>query len=495
MRLTIKTKLMASFGALIVLLGGAGYAGISSLQSTNDRMTAFSQGPFVQVQEGLKIQSGVNDVRRVVARSIAVDTSENEKLAGVLDKDWTAIETALATMLQAMPEAARAKSADLAPLLADVEAASREAFAFSSKVDILISGTFLDASRDAQAVLMADLEDLKAKVVSENKPGAPAALAILMDLQQLTLRSRIQTVAAVSRTDLAKIRESVATVSSNQDTLREKLTTLAALPAMAAHADAFGKIGGHWDTYYTQLRTYLDLGLENNLNEALSTINERLVPIALKAEARINELNAEASALATSSVAESQTAYEATRMMLIAIVAGAVLIGIAAALWMSLSISRGLAKSVKLAEDIGAGDLTQTVEAKGQDEIGDLLRAMNLMTDKLREIVSDVTDSASQVAAGSQQSAATAEQLSQGATEQSASTEQLGQGVSEQASATEQASSAMEEMAANIRQNSENATTTEKIAAQASINAERSGKAVANSVEARRSPARPIFSP
>ncbi|WP_244492671.1 methyl-accepting chemotaxis protein, partial [Aureimonas sp. AU22] len=46
--------------------------------------------------------------------------------------------------------------------------------------------------------------------------------------------------------------------------------------------------------------------------------------------------------------------------------------------------------------------------------------------------------------------------------------------------------SAMEEMAANIRQNSENATTTEKIAAQASNSAERSGEAVANSVDAMR---------
>ncbi|WP_156421054.1 methyl-accepting chemotaxis protein, partial [Aureimonas sp. AU22] len=137
---------------------------------------------------------------------------------------------------------------------------------------------------------------------------------------------------------------------------------------------------------------------------------------------------------------DTQAAYESTRTMLIAIVLGAIAIGAAAAAWMSISISRGLSRSVKLAEDIGAGDLTQTVEARGQDEIGDLMRAMNTMTENLREIVAEVTASASQVAAGAQQSAATAEQLSQGATEQAASTEQLGQGASEQAAATEQAS-------------------------------------------------------
>ncbi len=50
----------------------------------------------------------------------------------------------------------------------------------------------------------------------------------------------------------------------------------------------------------------------------------------------------------------------------------------------------------------------------------------------------------------------------------------------------------MEEMAANIRQNSENATTTEKIAAQASSSAEKSGQAVANSVQAMRTIAEKI---
>nr|WP_062117566.1 CHASE3 domain-containing protein [Aureimonas sp. AU40] len=176
--------------------------------------------------------------------------------------------------------------------------------------------------------------------------------------------------------------------------------------------------------------------------------------------------------------------------------------------------SAPLQRAVGLAQAISAGDLTQSVEITGRDEIADLQRAMNAMSGKLREIISDVIGSAQQVAAGSHQSASTAEQLSQGASEQAASTEQLGQGTveqaasaqllsrgiseqaasterlsqgaTEQAAATEQASAAMEEMSANIRQTAENATTTEKIAAQASVNAEKSGKAVANSVEAMR---------
>ena len=56
----------------------------------------------------------------------------------------------------------------------------------------------------------------------------------------------------------------------------------------------------------------------------------------------------------------------------------------------------------------------------------------------------------------------------------------------EQMGATGSASSAMEEMAANIAQNASNAAQTERIADQARDNAERSGQAVAKSVDAMR---------
>jgi hypothetical protein len=55
-----------------------------------------------------------------------------------------------------------------------------------------------------------------------------------------------------------------------------------------------------------------------------------------------------------------------------------------------------------------------------------------------------------------------------------------------QMGATVSASSAMEQMAANISQNASNAAQTERIAAQASTNAERSGQAVVKSVDAMR---------
>ncbi|WP_062212930.1 methyl-accepting chemotaxis protein [Aureimonas sp. AU12] len=150
----------------------------------------------------------------------------------------------------------------------------------------------------------------------------------------------------------------------------------------------------------------------------------------------------------------------------------AILVGTLILLWLLADrlVRRPIDRSLKLVESIGSGDLTQTIEARSRDEIGDLQRALGSMSSRLREIVSDVRSSADQVASGSTQSAATADQLSSGSTEQAA--------------ASEQASAAVEEMTANVRQNADNATQTERIAVSASLNAERSGHAVAKSVDA-----------
>ncbi|PTM39666.1 methyl-accepting chemotaxis protein [Bosea sp. 124] len=158
------------------------------------------------------------------------------------------------------------------------------------------------------------------------------------------------------------------------------------------------------------------------------------------------------------------------KTLLISMVLASLLIAVAAATWIAISISRGLAGAVGLANAVAAGDLTRTVEAKTNDEVGDLVAALNGTVEKLRQVVGDALQAAENVSSGSQELSASAEQLSQGSTEQ--------------ASSTEEASSSMEEMAANVKQNAENAATTEKMAGQSAKDAEASGIAVGKAVDA-----------
>ncbi|QYO79132.1 HAMP domain-containing protein [Devosia salina] len=174
--------------------------------------------------------------------------------------------------------------------------------------------------------------------------------------------------------------------------------------------------------------------------------------------------------LLADTVAESNAMYEQSRMLLIGILVASVLIAAIAATWIVLSISRALSSAARLAEEVAGGNLSATAVIKGDDEVGDLIKTLNAMTAKLREVVTEVTSATRNVAAGSQEMSATAEQLSQGATEQ--------------ASSTEEASASMEEMASTIKQSADNASQTEKIARQSAADAIASGEAVNNAVSA-----------
>ncbi len=208
-------------------------------------------------------------------------------------------------------------------------------------------------------------------------------------------------------------------------------------------------------------------------------------------------------------VAASAANFESSRTMTISMLIGVVLVSVLVASWIAISVSRGLGKAVGLANAVAIGDLGQKIEVKSNDEIKDLVVALNGMTanlqgmaavaeeisqgnltvqakrmsdkdtlgialetmlDRLRTVVTEAVTAVQQVASGSQQLSATSEQLAQGA--------------SEQASAAEEASSAMEEMVSTIKQSADNAGQTEKIARQSAVDADSSGQAVAKAVEA-----------
>ena len=173
-----------------------------------------------------------------------------------------------------------------------------------------------------------------------------------------------------------------------------------------------------------------------------------------------------------------------------------------------------LRATAQLAEMIAAGDLSRDAHRQSdKDELGialermvEKLRATAAMADRLAS--GDLTIEAKTVvgqgctrhrtgadveARGVVSDAlSAADNVSSGSQELSASAEQLSQGATEQASAGEEASASMEEMAANVKQNADNAAQTEKIARQAAKDAETSGVAVHEAVKAMRTIAEKI---
>ena len=103
--------------------------------------------------------------------------------------------------------------------------------------------------------------------------------------------------------------------------------------------------------------------------------------------------------------------YNMLIVMLISLVVGGALI-----YFVTLSITKPLKRLVVTSKEISEGDLTQTIEIHSNDEIGQLAKGFNEMTNSLRTLIGRINDSAGHVAA-SEELTASVRQASE-ATEQ-----------------------------------------------------------------------------
>jgi len=116
--------------------------------------------------------------------------------------------------------------------------------------------------------------------------------------------------------------------------------------------------------------------------------------------------------------------------------------------------------------------LNVKIDINQKDEVGELAMALNNMTDKLKDIVTNIVMGAENIRQASQQLSSTSIQMSQGA--------------SQQASSVEEVSATMEEIASNIAQNTDNALQTDSNSAIALKNIEGVSQLSIQSVEAQR---------
>jgi methyl-accepting chemotaxis protein len=150
-----------------------------------------------------------------------------------------------------------------------------------------------------------------------------------------------------------------------------------------------------------------------------------------------------------------------------------VVVAMACAAWIMLSISRTTARTVsdamKMAQALADGNLTHRANMRSKDEVGQMVGALNRSMGNLETILLGIRDASESVATASAQ-------IEQGNHDLSARTES-------QASSLQETASSMEEMAASVRSNASTATQANELAAEASSIATQSsevfGKVVA----------------
>ncbi|HEV7258601.1 MAG TPA: HAMP domain-containing protein, partial [Bosea sp. (in: a-proteobacteria)] len=509
MRLTIKTKLAGAFGVVIALsmaAGGLSYIKLSEMTETQERLVVLSKR--------------VDDIGNVLEAFGSSARSEKNAVLAASQKDTEAqaaraVERRHSAMTQTAALANGASEEGRRFLAQITEKANR----YGAIQDETLANAKLNSSNRATTAWQTETVPLIQAITAATNPviaaasrpdASPEMLRAALAFQE----ARLEWLRLTRTAALAFNVQTVAEVEKlNKELGDQALSVRAKLGKAATELNQLGlqtaAMTAAFDKGIASALHTVGIAAEAGTIKATSSTMTTGATALTELTAELDGYSTFASKAANNAAVAASEAAAFAKTLLISILVASLLIAIAAATWIALNISRGLASAVGLANAVAIGDLSQNIAVKSNDEIGDLVTSLNTMTanlnataavadaiangdltveakrlsdkdtlgislenmlDKLRTIVTQAIQAAENVSSGSQELSASAEQLSQGSTEQ--------------ASSTEEASSSMEEMAANVKQNAENAATTEKMAGQSAKDAEASGIAVGKAVDA-----------
>ncbi|MGV8834067.1 MAG: HAMP domain-containing methyl-accepting chemotaxis protein [Devosia sp.] len=475
MRLTIKTKLATTFAVVVAMTGIGMFMGIQNLGALNESLNGIVQGNVVRTQIAADINArGLRIARDEKNQILATNSTDFDKFVSQIETEKSAMADQTSKLRNLSSELGKprvdAYSAAWDAFLVQHDEVARLASLNSSAVAMehveaagAIQSEALDALRAIESRLEASLS-LSGDAAAVRTFGALKTLDSAMLEISRDIRSVIITMA-----DPEQQKSAIANLQDRQTAMLASIDSVA--PALQgserAAFESYRQLVSAWLAGVADAQTAAAQNGDYLATQLANGAAKEARQVSVDALNTIIDLNKEQMDQAS---ADATTLYEQSRMLLIALLIGSIIIAAVAATWIVMSITKAMSSAVRLASEVADGNLSATADIKGDDEVGDLIKALNTMTAKLREVVGEVTNATRNVTAGSQEMSATAEQLSQGATEQ--------------ASSTEEASASMEEMSSTIKQSADNASQTEKIARQSAADAIASGEAVTKAVNA-----------
>jgi methyl-accepting chemotaxis protein len=421
--LSTASKLMLGFALVLGLTALVAGTGLLALREVN-------AGAALQQRMSALGEQLLHMRHSEQAFALAGDPQQAARLA----EQAEAILQASAALQGELDEGTAAILAPLAPALADYRAA------FARYVELTDNMQLALQAADWLVVSAANSLDLLQEGLAEDgvdllkrSQGEQGGEAVLQagqvgKIHQLLLqaldqaRQRLEASRrsdALERVEIAQAGEAQALAAELRDALSD--------PGYAA---VLGEVVVNVDSFNERLKEYA---------EQLQQQKQ----VYLQLVAQIEQLLGQVEQALGAQRQAMQAAQQASSTLILLAAALALLVGLGAALAISLAIVRPLKRVIGLAERIAAGDLSARIEIDRRDEIGQLLGAMQAMAGNLREMV------------GRLQGGVT--QLSSSAQSLSTVTEQTRQGVNGQKLETDQVATAMSQMTATVHEVARNA--------------------------------------
>ena len=151
---------------------------------------------------------------------------------------------------------------------------------------------------------------------------------------------------------------------------------------------------------------------------------------------------------------------KANRQLILAIawMAGGVLLSVYAFIGLYLSIRQVVGEITRTTRIVAEGDLTARVSFGTKDEMRSVADAFNAMTENLRGLISEVSESAEQVSASAEELNASAEQSSKASEQVAAVMQDMSGGAEKQRIGVEESAKTLEELTVGIQRMAEAST-------------------------------------
>ncbi len=241
-----------------------------------------------------------------------------------------------------------------------------------------------------------------------------------------------------------------------------------------------------WKRYSDQIEQVFQWVEAGDLEAAETLARKEMVDEFRTAREAVNKLMDYSVERAALRRENARHAYASERTLIIGLIVGAVLIGLAISIFMARSIANAAKRMAQAVQQVAQVDLTnlaaataamadgdltrsvsiqtQNIEIKSSDEIGDLGQAFNLMIERLQETgnafnktmanlrrqIGKVQENASLVASASQQITAASEQSAEAVQQVAMTIQQVADGVSQQAQSAADITSQVDQMSSAV---------------------------------------------
>lgn len=213
----------------------------------------------------------------------------------------------------------------------------------------------------------------------------------------------------------------------------------------------------HYADYQRLLGGLATLMSAGQIDQARSVVSDEMAPLGAKMNQTTEALRKINEKAAKDAAVESDLTYSRSQLITGIAITLAILLTLLMAWRLTVSLAYPITQAVQAARTIAEGDLTQTLDARGTDEAAQLLQAMHTMQGNLRETLTHLGHSSTQLASAAEEMSAVMYESAQGLQQQNTEIEMAATAVTEMSQAVEEVASNAASTSAESRKAAETA--------------------------------------